>query len=84
MTEGIPLGQPGLALAAKLASRVRMAGLEVPLPQGEGIGYELLVLAARAEAEGVDPEAALRAAARLYRDAIREVEAPQPPDNVKE
>ncbi|KQW13609.1 MULTISPECIES: nucleoside triphosphate pyrophosphohydrolase [unclassified Streptomyces] len=84
VTEGIPLGQPGLALAAKLASRVRMAGLDVPLPKTEGIGYELLVLAARAEAEGVDPEAALRAAARLYRDAIREVEAPHPPDNVKE
>lgn len=74
VTEGVPLGQPGLALAAKLASRVRTAGLTVPLPSGEGIGYELLSLAARAEAEGTDPEAALRAAARAYRDAIREVE----------
>ncbi|MEU0948730.1 nucleoside triphosphate pyrophosphohydrolase [Streptomyces canus] len=74
VTEGIPLGQPGLALAAKLASRVRTAGLDVPLPKTEGIGYELLTLATRAEAEGVDPEAALRAAARAYRDAIREVE----------
>ncbi|MFC8566811.1 nucleoside triphosphate pyrophosphohydrolase [Streptomyces sp. NPDC057245] len=74
VTEGVPLGQPGLALAAKLASRVRTAGLPVPLPTGEGIGYELLALAARAEAEGTDPEAALRAAARAYRDAIREVE----------
>ncbi|WP_081238819.1 nucleoside triphosphate pyrophosphohydrolase [Streptomyces viridosporus] len=75
VTEGVPLGQPGLALAAKLASRVRTAGLDVPLPRGEGIGYELLALAARAEAEGVDPEAALRAAARAYRDAIRAEEA---------
>lgn len=74
VTEGIPLHQPGLALAAKLASRVRTAGLDVPFPKGEGIGYELLTLAARAEAEGVDPEAALRAAARAYRDAIRETE----------
>ncbi|MDN3255393.1 XTP/dITP diphosphohydrolase [Streptomyces sp. DSM 42143] len=74
VTDGIPLGQPGLALAAKLASRVRTAGLPVALPSGEGIGYELLALAARAEAEGTDPEAALRAAARAYRDAIREVE----------
>ncbi|MFD5457071.1 nucleoside triphosphate pyrophosphohydrolase [Streptomyces olivaceus] len=74
VTEGVPLGQPGLALAAKLASRVRTADLAVPLPAGEGIGYELLALAARAEAEGTDPEAALRAAARAYRDAIREVE----------
>ncbi|MEY7979055.1 nucleoside triphosphate pyrophosphohydrolase, partial [Streptomyces pilosus] len=74
VTEGVPLGQPGLALAAKLASRARVAGLDVPLPAGEGVGYELLALAARAEAAGVDPEAALRAAARVYRDAIREAE----------
>ncbi|MFI6280058.1 nucleoside triphosphate pyrophosphohydrolase [Streptomyces sp. NPDC050988] len=71
VTEGVPLGQPGLALAAKLASRARTAGLEVPLPQGEGVGYELLALAVRAETDGVDPEAALRVAARAYRDAIR-------------
>ncbi|MFE9774982.1 nucleoside triphosphate pyrophosphohydrolase [Streptomyces sp. NPDC005931] len=74
VTEGIPLGQPGLALAAKLASRVRTAGLEVPLPRVEGVGYELLALAVRAEADGVDPEAALRAAARAYRDAVRAAE----------
>ncbi|MFD7242506.1 nucleoside triphosphate pyrophosphohydrolase [Streptomyces massasporeus] len=74
ITEGIPLGQPGLALAAKLASRVRTANLDIPLPPVEGIGYDLLALAVRAESEGVDPEAALRAAARAYRDAIRDAE----------
>ncbi|MFE9030245.1 nucleoside triphosphate pyrophosphohydrolase [Streptomyces iakyrus] len=74
VTEGIPLGQPGLALAAKLASRTRTANLDVPLPPVEGIGYDLLALAVRAESEGVDPEAALRAAARAYRDAIRKAE----------
>ncbi|MFF6880124.1 nucleoside triphosphate pyrophosphohydrolase [Streptomyces sp. NPDC012474] len=74
ITEGIPLGQPGLALAAKLASRARTANLDVPLPPAGGIGYELLALAVRAESEGVDPEAALRAAARAYRDAIRNAE----------
>ncbi|MYW69153.1 nucleoside triphosphate pyrophosphohydrolase [Streptomyces sp. SID8379] len=71
VTDGVPVGQPGLALAAKLGSRVRTAGLDVPLPTGAGVGYELLALALRAEAEGVDPEAALRAAARAYRDAVR-------------
>ncbi|MEU5772508.1 nucleoside triphosphate pyrophosphohydrolase [Streptomyces venezuelae] len=75
LTEGIPLGQPALALAAKLASRARTASLDVPLPPGEGIGYDLLTLALRAESEGVDPEAALRAAARAYRDAILTAEA---------
>ncbi|ALO08896.1 putative MazG-family transcriptional regulator [Streptomyces venezuelae] len=74
VTDGVPLGQPGLALATKLAGRVRTAGLDVALPEGEGIGYELLGLAARAEEAGVDPEAALRAAARTYRDAIRAAE----------
>ncbi|WP_181768262.1 nucleoside triphosphate pyrophosphohydrolase [Streptomyces albidus (ex Kaewkla and Franco 2022)] len=88
VTEGIPLGQPALALAAKLAGRVRLAGLDVPegpegLPVagrgageggGDGVGYELLALAVRAEAEGTDPETALRAAARTYRDAIRAAE----------
>ncbi|MGW1032094.1 nucleoside triphosphate pyrophosphohydrolase [Streptomyces antibioticus] len=74
VTDGIPLHQPALALAAKLASRVRSAGLEVPLPTAGGLGYDLLALAARAESEGIDPEAALRAASRTYRDAIRATE----------
>ncbi len=74
VTDGIPLHQPALALAAKLASRVRSAGLEVPLPTAGGLGYDLLALAARAESEGIDPEAALRAASRAYRDAIRAAE----------
>ncbi|WP_189550587.1 nucleoside triphosphate pyrophosphohydrolase [Streptomyces lavendofoliae] len=83
VTDGVPLGQPGLALAAKLASRVRTAGLDVAPPAGEGIGYELLALAVRAEAAGVDPEAALRAAGRAYRDAIRAAEGPGAPDTVE-
>ncbi|QDY77139.1 nucleoside triphosphate pyrophosphohydrolase [Streptomyces qinzhouensis] len=78
VTDGIPLGQPGLALAAKLASRVRTAGLDVPLPRGEGVGYELLALAVAAEGAGADPEAALRAAARAYHAAIRATEQAAP------
>lgn len=78
VTEGIPLGQPGLALAAKLAARARVAGLDVPLPEGDDIGYTLLALAARAESAGTDPETALRAAARTYRDAIRRAEGVDP------
>ncbi|MEL5960835.1 nucleoside triphosphate pyrophosphohydrolase [Streptomyces sp. CLV115] len=74
VTDGVPLGQPGLALAAKLAGRARTADLDVPLPTGDGIGYELLALAVRAERDGIDPEAALRAAGRAYRDAIRAAE----------
>ncbi|MFD9817052.1 nucleoside triphosphate pyrophosphohydrolase [Streptomyces sp. NPDC059080] len=77
VTDGVPLTQPALALAAKLASRARTAGLDVR-PAAPGIGYELLALASRAEAEGTDPETALRAAARTYRDAIREAEGLPP------
>ncbi|MFE3183498.1 nucleoside triphosphate pyrophosphohydrolase [Streptomyces violascens] len=75
VTDGVPLGQPALALAAKLSARARTAGLSVSLPSGEGVGYRLLALAVEAEAAGVDPEAALRAAARAYREAIRSTEA---------
>lgn len=75
VTDGVPLGQPGLALASKLASRVRAAGLDVAPPPGEGIGHELLATAVRAERTGVDPETALRATARAYRDAIKAAEA---------
>ncbi|MFJ6740803.1 nucleoside triphosphate pyrophosphohydrolase [Streptomyces sp. NPDC091279] len=78
VTDGVPLGQPALALAAKLTSRVRTAGLDVPLPDRDGVGYELLALASRAEAAGIDPEAALRAAARTYREAVRATETGHP------
>ncbi|MFD4691277.1 nucleoside triphosphate pyrophosphohydrolase [Streptomyces sp. NPDC058463] len=85
VTDGVPLGQPGLALAAKLGSRARTAGLDVALPAGDSVGYRLLALAVRAEQDGTDPEAALRAAARAYRDAIRAVEGHGgAPDNVEE
>ena len=56
------------------ACLVRRGRVDVPLPQGRGLGYDLLALAVRAEAEGIDPEAALRAAGRAYRDAILAVE----------
>lgn len=73
--DGVPLAQPALALAAKLHSRASKAGLTVPVSQGEGgVGDELLALAIRAQQQGLDPEAELRAAARRYRDAIRQAE----------
>ncbi|MEZ0069018.1 XTP/dITP diphosphohydrolase [Streptacidiphilus sp. MAP12-20] len=73
--DGVPLGQPALALAAKLYSRAAKAGVEVALPSGEDIGARLLRLAVAAQASGTDPEAALREAARAYRDAIRRAES---------
>ena len=84
VTDGVPLGQPALALAAKLLSRARKAGLAVPLeteftpqapPAAEDLGELLLALAKTADDHGIDPESALRAAARRYRDRVRATEA---------
>ena len=74
--DGVPLAQPALALAAKLHSRAAKAGLDVPLPApaDDDLGAQLLALAVRAQQQGLDPEAELRAAARHYRDAIQQAE----------
>jgi XTP/dITP diphosphohydrolase len=73
--EGVPLGQPALALAAALVSRADRAGLAVPLDDADrSLGAALLALAARAVRDGDDPEAALRAAARSYADRVRAAE----------
>jgi len=87
--EGVPLGQPALALAEKLLGRVERAGLDVPvaapaLPQealasaltGEAaLGDLLLGLAHAARAAGLDAERALRGAARAYVARVHEVES---------
>ncbi len=75
--DGVPMNQPALALAAKLTARARAAGLDVPLPAPDAPdpGDRLLALAAATDAAGADPEAALRAAARRYRAALRAAEA---------
>jgi XTP/dITP diphosphohydrolase len=75
VTEGVPLGQPALSLAAKLHGRAATAGLRVDPPAGDGIGERLFALVTEARAAGVDPEAALRATARRYADAVRAAES---------
>jgi XTP/dITP diphosphohydrolase len=70
-TDGIPLGQPALALAAKLISRSRKAGIDVPAPAGEDFGEKLFAVVSEAVQAGVDPEQALRDTARAYAEAIR-------------
>lgn len=77
LTDGIPLAQPALALVAKLHSRVRKAGLDVPLPTGlAGVTTDrLLAMAVEMQEAGLDPEAELRAAGRAYAAAIRAAEA---------
>ena len=77
--DGVPFGQPALALAAQLQRRAERAGVPAELARLDGeagasaedIGRELFRLAAEAGAAGRDPEMELRAAARRYRDLVR-------------
>jgi XTP/dITP diphosphohydrolase len=73
--DGVPLGQPAVALAAKLISRTARAGLPADLlPDGSGLGERLFADAARAKLAGDDPEAALRIAARRFAHDVRAAE----------
>jgi XTP/dITP diphosphohydrolase len=86
--DGVPFGQPALALAAQLQRRAARAGVPDELarldgdpgsagPDGPGkeIGRELFRLVVKARAAGRDPEMELRAAARRYRELVRAWEA---------
>jgi XTP/dITP diphosphohydrolase len=82
VTDGVPLASPALALAAKLAGRAREGGLPLPISPPAPLyddetvlGDHLLAEATAAQSAGIDPEAALRHAARRYRTAIRKAEA---------
>ncbi len=72
--DGVPMGQPALALAAKLVSRAGRAGVDVEVSAND-IGDRLLAVVREAVAAGVDPESALRESARVLRDALVAAEA---------
>ncbi|MBO0890895.1 MAG: MazG family protein [Acidothermales bacterium] len=77
--DGVPLAQPALALASKLVGRAERAGVDVPVPSPEqvdaaDVGALLLAVVAQARRRGVDPEQALRGAARDYRDRVVKAE----------
>ncbi len=83
--DGVPFGQPALALAAQLQRRAERAGVPGELADLAGLaagtdgapselGAELFALVARARAAGLDPELELRAAARAYRDRVQQWE----------
>jgi XTP/dITP diphosphohydrolase len=87
VTDGVPVAQPALALAAKLISRAQRAGLgdvdvaaEADVDAASGadpaalIGAQLFELTRRAVAGGIDPESALRAHTRRYRSALHAAE----------
>jgi XTP/dITP diphosphohydrolase len=71
IVEGIPLAQPALALSDALWRRAQRAGVpDDATPSGDDVGARLFRLVTEARAEGVDPEAALRATARGFRDRV--------------
>ncbi len=72
VTDGVPLSQPALLLAAKLQRRG--ARLGAPVGSYDGLGGELWDLVARCREQDVDPEAALRAVAREHRDRLARTE----------
>ncbi|WP_413451176.1 MazG family protein [Georgenia phoenicis] len=76
---GIPLALPALARAQKVARRLRREGVEEdtllgapPSGQEAALGRELMSLVLRADAAGVDAEAALRAHLRELHDRRRQ------------
>jgi XTP/dITP diphosphohydrolase len=84
--DGVPFGQPALSLAAQLQRRAARAGFTVEDFTGPGadgsagdrsgdaeasFGEELMGVVVRARAAGVDPELALRTAARNFADWVR-------------
>lgn len=80
--DGIPSALPGLLYAHKILSKAERIGAPVPEPvdpDGE-LGAVLLGLVANARRNGIDAEAALRAAADRVRAVAREHEASTPDD----
>jgi XTP/dITP diphosphohydrolase len=81
--DGVPFGQPALALAAQLQRRAVRAGIpeDLAIVDGDDIGAELFGLVTKARLAGLDPELELRAAARRYRDGVRDWERSQVAEN---
>lgn len=70
--DGVPLALPALARADKVLGRLARAGLDTG-PAGDGsVGADLLDVVRRARAQGVDPEAALRAQVRELESVARQ------------
>ena len=77
--DGVVFGQPALSLAAQLLRRAERAGFPAGdrPTAGDGLGDQLLELAARARVAGLDPETELRAAARRLAGQVRDWELRQ-------
>ncbi|TCO58427.1 XTP/dITP diphosphohydrolase [Actinocrispum wychmicini] len=73
--DGVAMGQPALALAAKLAQRTGRAGFPADLlPSGDGAAARIFAMAAEARLAGEDPEGEVRAVARKFAEDVRTAE----------
>jgi XTP/dITP diphosphohydrolase len=77
--QGIPDQLSALARANKVIGKVRSRRVELVLPDepttAEEAGAQILTLAARAQASGIDPEQALREAVRVLEARVRHAES---------
>ena len=81
--DGVPLGQPALPLANKLIYRAEKYGyevkvnrpIEIEIKDEKHLGEILLGIIDQAQAKGLDPEAALRAATKVFIEDLRKIEA---------
>ena len=84
--QGIPDQLSALARANKIISRVRSRRVGISLPDepttAEEVGGQLIALAARAQAAGIDPDQALRDAIRDLEARVRDAE-PAPDDTTR-
>ncbi|RAY14333.1 nucleoside triphosphate pyrophosphohydrolase [Actinomadura craniellae] len=73
--DGVPAAQPALSLAAQVQRRAaRIDAPEELYAAGDDLGGRLFDAVRAAAAEGLDPEAALRAAARAFRERVQKWE----------
>jgi XTP/dITP diphosphohydrolase len=63
---GVAMGQPAVALAAKLGSRAARTGIEIDLPTGDSVAEQIFRVAYAAGSAGRDPESELRAIAKEF------------------
>jgi XTP/dITP diphosphohydrolase len=80
LIDGVPLAQPALSLATKIIYRINKLDAQLPISKSVSISPEitedqfgelLLGLIAQAVEKGIDPEAALRSAAKSLIERIK-------------
>lgn len=76
--DGVPMSQPALALATALQRRAARAGLPEDLLPMPGDDFGTRLFNRLAEAPPDDPESALRATSRTFRDNFRKAESSTP------